>query len=79
MSKLMEQWADSNQIERVIIQPGNPQQNVYIERYNLTIRYDWLSQYLFERIAKVQLYAALWFWTYNNERPHTAIVAIPPV
>ncbi len=52
-----EQWANKNQIQLVFIQPGNPQQNAYIERYNRTVRYDWLSQYLFESIAEVQLHA----------------------
>ena len=60
------------------LQPGNPQQNAYIERYNRTVRYDWLSQYLFESIAEVQLHATQWLWTYNNERPHTAIGGVPP-
>jgi putative transposase len=62
----------------VFIQPGNPQQNAYIERYNRTVRYDWLSQYLFESIVEVQLHATQWLWTYNNERPNTAIGGIPP-
>ncbi|MBG9995922.1 transposase [Pseudoalteromonas sp. NZS127_1] len=25
------------------IQLGNPQQNAYVERFNRTVRYDWLS------------------------------------
>jgi putative transposase len=78
ISKLLEQWADKNQIQLIFIQPGNPQQNAYIERYNRTVRYDWLSQYLFESIAEVQLHATQWLWTYNNERPNTAIGGIPP-
>ncbi len=40
ISKVLEQWADRNQIQLVFIQPGNPQQNAYIERYNHTVRYD---------------------------------------
>ena len=77
ISKLLGQWADKHQILLVFIQPGNPQQNAYIERYNRTVRYDWLSQYLFESIAEVHLYATQWLWIYNNERPNTAIGGIP--
>jgi putative transposase len=49
-------WAEKNGITLVFIQPGNPQQNAYIERYNRTVRYDWLAQYLFDSIEEVQEY-----------------------
>ena len=61
-----------------LIQPGNPQQNAYIERYNRTVRYDWLSHYLFESIEEVQNYATDWMWTYNHERPNMALGGITP-
>ena len=32
------------------IQPGKPQQNAYVERYNRTVRYVWLNYYLFDTI-----------------------------
>ena len=60
------------------IQPGKPQQNAYIERYNKTVRYDWLAHYLFESVADVQEYATKWLWSYNHERPNMAIGGVPP-
>lgn len=33
-------WAKKQDIEISYIQPGNPQQNAYIERFNRTVRYD---------------------------------------
>lgn len=30
------------------IQPGKPQQHAYVERFNRTVRYEWLSQYHWE-------------------------------
>lgn len=71
-------WAEKNEIRLEHIQPGRPQQNAYIERYNRTVRYDWLAQYLFDSIEEVQGYATQWLWTYNNERPHMAIGGITP-
>jgi putative transposase len=71
-------WAARNDIRLEHIQPGKPQQNAYIERYNRTVRYDWLSQYLFDSIGEVQDYATRWLWFYNNDRPNTAIGGIPP-
>ena len=60
------------------IQPGKPHQNAYIERYNKTVRYDWLNQYLFKSISQVQDFATRWLWTYNHERPNMALGGITP-
>jgi putative transposase len=60
------------------IQPGNPQQNAYVERYNRTVRYDWLNQYIFDSISSVQDFATHWLWTYNNERPNMGLGGITP-
>ncbi|ASD84738.1 hypothetical protein CEJ98_37440 (plasmid) [Burkholderia gladioli pv. gladioli] len=46
--------------------------------YNKTVRYDWLAHYLFETVADVQEYATKWLWSYNHERPNTAIGGVPP-
>jgi len=78
ISHLLARWADSAGIEILFIQPGNPQQNAYIERYNRTVRYDWLNQYIFTSISEVQEYATKWLWTYNNERPNMALGGITP-
>lgn len=78
ISNTLAQWAEKRGIKLEFIQPGKPQQNAYIERYNRTVRYDWLSQYLFNSIAEVQEYATAWLWTYNNERPNMAIGGITP-
>ena len=61
------------------IQPGNPQQNAYIERYNRTVRYDWLEQYLWTDITELQDYSTKWLWTYNHERPNMALGGITPM
>jgi len=64
--------------EDLSIEPGNPQQNAYVERYNPTVRYRWLSQYLFGSIKEVQDYATKWLWFYKNERPNRANGGLPP-
>ncbi|MCK9505961.1 MAG: IS3 family transposase [Porticoccaceae bacterium] len=71
-------WSEKNDIVLSFIQPGKPQQNAYIERYNRTVRYDWLSHYCFDSIADVQDYATQWLWIYNHERPNMAIGGITP-
>jgi putative transposase len=69
-------WAEKH---GVTIQPGKPQQNAYVERFNRTVRYDWLNQYIFETIEEVQNAATKWLWTYNNERPNMALGGITPI
>lgn len=71
-------WAERHRITLLHIQPGKPQQNAYVERYNRTVRYDWLSQYLFDSIAEVQEFATRWLWSYNHERPNMALGGITP-
>jgi putative transposase len=71
-------WAEKRGIRISYIQPGKPQQNAYIERYNRTVRYDWLAQDLFDSIGEVQTYATRWLWIYNHERPNTALGGITP-
>jgi putative transposase len=47
--QLME-WADKQDIRLHYIQPGKPAQNAYVERFNRTVRHEWLNQHLFESI-----------------------------
>lgn len=66
ISEVLNSWSEEQGIKLAFIQPGNPQQNAYIERYNRTVRYAWLSQYLFDDLKQVQEYATNWLWRYNH-------------
>ena len=79
ISELLKNWAEERGIQLEFIQPGKPQQNAYIERYNRTVRYDWLAQFLFDSIEEVQEYATRWLWTYNHERPNMGLGGITPI
>ena len=72
-------WAERQGIRIEHIQPGKPQQNAYIERYNRTVRYAWLAQILFDTIEQVQDKATRWLWSYNHERPNMALGGITPM
>ena len=71
-------WANKHQITMLYIQPGKPTQNAYVERFNRTVRHEWLDMHSFNSIEHAQQLATEWLWIYNNERPHTAINGIPP-
>jgi putative transposase len=51
---LLKAWAEARGIGIAHIQPGKPQQNVYIERYSRTVRHEWLDQNIFETIDEAQ-------------------------
>jgi len=76
ISGLLQAWAMKNSIRVQYIQPGKSQQNAHAARYNRTVCYDWLNQYLFDTIDEVQDFATHWLWTYNNLRPNMAIGGI---
>ena len=78
VSARLQSWARRKGVRLTYIQPGKPQQNSYVERYNRTVRYDWLTQYLFESLEEIQGFATRWLWDYNNERPNMGIGGITP-
>lgn len=71
-------WAEKQGIALQPIQPGQLQQNAYIERYNRTVLHEWLDQYIVESIEEAQDHGTQWLWTYNNERPNMGIGGITP-
>ena len=43
ISHAVQQWAQNRSIRLEYIEPGKPQQNAYVERFNRTVRYEWLA------------------------------------
>lgn len=78
ISHTLQQWAAQHRITLLYIQPRKPTQNAYIERFNRTVRHEWLDMHEFESVEHAQLLATQWLWTYNNERPHTAMGGLTP-
>ena len=72
------EWAENRGITLAHTQPGKPQQNAYVERYNRTVRHEWLDQYIIESIEEAQDQATQWLWTYNNDRSNMGIGGITP-
>ena len=78
LSAELVRWAKTNTITLTYIQPGKPTQNAYIERFNRTVRHEWLDVCHFDSIEQAQNLATEWLWTYNTERPHSAVGGVPP-
>jgi putative transposase len=77
-SAVFQTWAQQRRIRVMFIQPGKPTQNAYVERFNRTVRHEWLDEHLFESVDHAQQTATQWLWLYNNERPNMAIGGITP-
>lgn len=72
------EWSRTWGIKLEYIQPGKPQQNAYVERFNRTVRYEWLSQYHWDDLDHLQRVATQWMWSYNHERPNMALGGFTP-
>jgi len=72
-------WAKDNGIALRFIEPGKPNQNAYIERFNRTYRDEVLSAYLFESTHQVQQVTDDWLIEYNEQRPHDSLGRVLPL
>lgn len=74
----MELWAERNGIVLTFIEKGRPMQNGLIERFNRTYREEVLDAYLFENLEQLRQLTIEFIWSYNNERPHDALLDLTP-
>ena len=72
------EWAKNQGMAIQYIQPGQPNQNAYIERFNRTFREEVLDQYLFRRLEDVREAAWWWMLEYNEQRPHDSLGDMTP-
>ena len=73
------QWAKLSRVAPQYIQPGKPNQNAFIERFNRTVREEALDQHLFARLKDVREAAHWWMIDYNEIRPHDSLSGMSPV
>jgi putative transposase len=78
LSEVFRAWCEKNNVEIRYIQPGKPNQNAFIERFNRTFRNEVLSAYLFEDLDQVREVVWGWMIEYNEERPHDSLGRVPP-
>ena len=73
------QWAKAAGMAIQYIQPGKPNQNAYIERFNRTLRNELLDQHLFARLDDVREAVYWWMLEYNEQRPHDSLGDLTPI
>ncbi|MBK6557418.1 MAG: IS3 family transposase [Comamonadaceae bacterium] len=71
-------WAQTHGIRHILIQPGRPMQNGYIESFNGKFRDEHLNESWFETLHQARNAVAVWRADYNEVRPHSSLGRIPP-
>ena len=72
-------WATEHGMMIHYIEPGEPNQNAYIERFNRTYREEVLDLYLFETLEQVREITHRWLIDYNEHRPHDSLGDLTPI
>jgi putative transposase len=72
-------WCAARGIALLFIQPGKPNQNAYIERFNRTYRTEILNAWVFTTLDEVRELSEAWRQRYNTERTHDALGCVPPL
>jgi putative transposase len=79
ISSVLADWCHDKGIVLRFIQPGKPNQNSYIERFNRSYRQDVLDIHLFENLDQVRYYTDEFIEDYNLHRPHESLNSLSPI
>ncbi|TCZ86060.1 hypothetical protein EYQ95_18705 [Lysobacter sp. N42] len=71
-------WTQQHGIQHLLIEPGRPMQNGYIESFNGKFRDECLNEHWFTSLAQARDVITEWRRDYNEVRPHSSCGRIPP-
>ena len=79
IAETLRAWCAVRGIALAFIEPGKPNQNAYIERFNRTFREEVLDAWVFTTLAEVRAITEDWRQRYNTERAHESLGDVPPL
>ncbi|MBW2098655.1 MAG: transposase family protein [Deltaproteobacteria bacterium] len=79
ISRAFRKFCCSHRIRHRRIEPGKPQQNSFMERFNRTYREDILDMYAFENLPQARDLTGDWLIEYNHDRGHASLGGLSPV
>lgn len=71
-------WCQTHGISHLLIDPGKPMQNGYIESFNGKFRDECLNDHWFETLDQARAIIGAWRSDYNEVRPHSSCGRVPP-
>ena len=71
-------WAHSHGVRHILIEPGRPMQNGYIESFNGKFRDECLNDHWFQPLHQARKTIAAWRQDYSEVRPQSSIGRVPP-
>ena len=78
LGQVFTEWCERNGMIIDYIEPGKPNQNAYIERFNRTYRTEVLDVWLFRNLDDVREITWKWMLEYNEERDHDSLDGMTP-
>jgi putative transposase len=79
ISETLRAWCERHGITLVFIQPGNPNQNAYIERFNRTYRTEILNAWVVTTLDEVRDLSEAWRQRTARSGRMTLSATVPPV
>jgi len=78
LGEVFTDWCEKNGVMIDYIEPGKPNQNAYIERFNRSYRTEVLDTWLFRDLDEVREITWAWMLEYNEERDHDSLGGMTP-
>ena len=77
-SRAILDWQNRTGIAWHYIDPGKPQQNGFVESFNVRLRDECLNEEVFDSLAHARRILAHWRHDYNHIRPHSSLGGLAP-
>lgn len=77
-SRAMLMWAHTRGVQLLLIEPGKPNQNAYIESFNGRLRDECLNEHWFASLQHARVVVEAWRKEYNEERPKKSLGGLTP-
>ena len=71
-------WMQDRKVRHILIEPGKPNQNAWVESFNGKMRDECLNLHLFEDLMDADRTISAWREEYNAFRPHSSLGNLTP-